>query len=686
MSELVSVCLPVFNREEYVYNAVASVLDQCYTNIELIIVDDGSTDKTVEIVEGIDDSRIKLVVHEQNRGIIVSRKTALDHASGKFIAIFDSDDICLPGRISKQVSVLNQGYDFCGGWSARFSAQSPVAGLSTFEHIWPTPQTKEDAFAYLFKGSPVVNPSVMFSREFLDRTGEFYSQDDYPAADYALWAKLLTSNDCKFMNIQLPLVAYRLHDKRASSLHSKAQTDKANSIRCSLFETFGAPAEHPGIALHNNFYSTTRIREPLSEIHWEHVRSLYAIVLKSVLEQGSQNLLHLKRTFETTLGQMASSPKTENYFPETEADIYSCDVSFVVPAFNVQRFIGQCLDSIRNQSADDFEVIIVNDGSTDETERVIKVYLDDDRFSLLNQSNQGLSVARNTGIRAAGGRYIALIDGDDYIDPDFVETIAAVKDNPDVIVFGHNAVDEYTGHIEPRFEPYESIDKANIFKNHVSRKYGYSACNKVYKNELLRVTPFYPSLIHEDELFGIELFASAQTVTVINYVGYFYRQRFGSITKMNSLKNIEGFTQIESMLDNIFIKYKLRHRFPKECSVLRDYLTRGAMTKLNSAQESGSLPRIEFTLISFLYKALEGKKAGRLISGGSAKSLDTGLHVDASRQIVKKSASAPFQAGYFFSSHRIMALAMSLRERHPRIYFALLPLVKPIYGLLKKIR
>ena len=97
-----------------------------------------------------------------------------------------------------------------------------------------------------------------------------------------------------------------------------------------------------------------------------------------------------------------------------------CKFSIIVPAYNVESYIDRCLKAIKSQEYKDYEVIIVNDGSTDNSVKIIEKYLSDKRFKLINQDNKGLSAARNSGIKKAIGDYLIFIDSDDYISDDLL--------------------------------------------------------------------------------------------------------------------------------------------------------------------------------------------------------------------------------------------------------------------------
>ena len=105
--DLVSVILPVYNSEKYIFEAIESVLNQTYKNIEIIVIDDCSTDTSAEIINNFNDNRIRYYKNEKNSGIVYSLNRAISLAKGKYLARMDSDDICLPNRIQEQVNFLN---------------------------------------------------------------------------------------------------------------------------------------------------------------------------------------------------------------------------------------------------------------------------------------------------------------------------------------------------------------------------------------------------------------------------------------------------------------------------------------------------------------------------------------------------------------------------------------------------
>ncbi|RZJ46177.1 MAG: glycosyltransferase family 2 protein, partial [Flavobacterium sp.] len=222
--------------------------------------------------------------------------------------------------------------------------------------------------------------------------------------------------------------------------------------------------------------------------------------------------------------------------------------SIVVPIFNVEEYIVECLESIVEQTFDDFEVILVDDCSTDNSIQIIEQAgcLSDKRFSLIrNRINGGLSVARNEGLLLAKGEYVLFLDSDDKIAPVTLQKCFDVieKFNPDIVVFdfilfypdrttkerNDNLRSELTG---------QELAIATI-KNSVL----VAALNKVFRRELIISTNFkFPIGLWFEDVSTIKLFAKANSVYKINEGLYLYRQRSGSITKTFSLKLLDRYT------------------------------------------------------------------------------------------------------------------------------------------------
>jgi glycosyltransferase involved in cell wall biosynthesis len=222
-------------------------------------------------------------------------------------------------------------------------------------------------------------------------------------------------------------------------------------------------------------------------------------------------------------------------------------ISIVIPVFNAEQYLKPCIDSLINQSLKEIEFIFVNDGSIDSSQKIIESYgAKDARIKLINQENKGVSAARNAGIAIAKGSYLAFVDGDDFIKPDFLEQLysTAIQYGAQIITSNFNT--QLDGKIicsKPIFETNKVFSAAEIKQQivpfFVEQDLMNTACNKLYNKELIQSNNIvFPVGITngEDGLFNIQAFYKCDAVYFLDYNGYFYREVSGSATR-NFKKN-----------------------------------------------------------------------------------------------------------------------------------------------------
>lgn len=202
-----------------------------------------------------------------------------------------------------------------------------------------------------------------------------------------------------------------------------------------------------------------------------------------------------------------------------ENAIQSKTVSIIVPIYNVERYLPQCLQSVQQQTYPRLQVIMVDDGSMDSSADIARqTALHDPRFVLVQQANQGLSAARNTGLQHATGDYLMFVDADDWLERDCVETLLSQIGDCDTIGYGYRRV----------------TDEGKVIKT-ASPLHPYqltSACLRCYRRSWLEQQHlrFEKGVIYEDVLFSIALWACRPKQKNIRYIGYNYRQNPFSIT------------------------------------------------------------------------------------------------------------------------------------------------------------
>jgi glycosyltransferase involved in cell wall biosynthesis len=209
---MVSIIIPTYNRERLISRSVKSVLNQTYQDFELIIVDDGSTDNTGELVAGFDDGRIRYIRHEQNRGEAAARNTGIKAARYDYIAYQDSDDEWLPEKLARQIELLENasprvGVVYTGFWRVE------NGGKTYIPFSWVT-QKNGDIHKELLKGNFIGSPVVLIKKECFDKVGLF-DERLRNLVDWEMWLRI--SKYYHFRCIDEPLVIAHYHSDNISS-------------------------------------------------------------------------------------------------------------------------------------------------------------------------------------------------------------------------------------------------------------------------------------------------------------------------------------------------------------------------------------------------------------------------------------------------------------------------------------
>jgi len=230
-SALVSVLMPVYNASGFVKEAMESILNQSYRDIEFIIINDGSTDDSEKIIQSIKDNRIRYVKNEKNLGLIATLNKGIDLCEGTYIARMDADDISLPDRIKKQVEFMNKNLDIgvCGTDYIQFGKGKQMLSKSHHEHEWIA--------GWMLFNSSVVHPSLMMRTSVIKNEKPYFNDSYKHVEDYELWSRLIFK--CKFADVPEALLKYRLHASQVSRQFKSEQIENGNKVRKLFLEKAG---------------------------------------------------------------------------------------------------------------------------------------------------------------------------------------------------------------------------------------------------------------------------------------------------------------------------------------------------------------------------------------------------------------------------------------------------------------
>ncbi len=244
--------MPVYNMAPYIEEAICSILTQTYQDFEFLIIDDGSMDGTLDIIRKFNDSRIRVIEHPINLGLIESLNQGIDLCTGEYIARMDGDDIALPHRLERQVTFMDI-HQHCGvcGSQVRFLG---IDGVTT------KPLNHEEIRCWQLFHCSIVHPTVMIRKSVLENHGIRYLYY-YHAEDYEIWNRL--AEVTQLVNLPDVLHIYRQHPNQISSIHRYAQEIQTETIRRDQLRLLGIEPSAEEYQIHLDFcHFRIRVYEP----------------------------------------------------------------------------------------------------------------------------------------------------------------------------------------------------------------------------------------------------------------------------------------------------------------------------------------------------------------------------------------------------------------------------------------
>lgn len=227
--------MAAYNSENYISDSIKSILEQTFSDFELLIVNDGSTDQTVEVIKGFNDPRIRLVHNDKNRGLTYTRNVALTEARGEYIAILDSDDIAVKNRLELQYNFFQQHpeYALCGGHGLFINQRAEPLNDSDLT----VPIGAEEIKMTLLFENTFVNSSTMYKNSVYKELNGY--QEYAPAEDYEFFIRI--AEKYPVWNLNEILVKYRIHENNVSTLKEDIAKLKLKAIKSKQLSYLGIP-------------------------------------------------------------------------------------------------------------------------------------------------------------------------------------------------------------------------------------------------------------------------------------------------------------------------------------------------------------------------------------------------------------------------------------------------------------
>ncbi len=414
----VSVVIPTYNYAHFIGEAIESILAQTFPIWEIIVVDDGSTDNTKQVVAAYGD-KIRYFKQE-NSGVCAARNFGVENSSGDFIAFFDADDICFPTKIEKQMAKFAEdakiGLVHCGmrefntqGNTIRYHFEGRKEGWIADEMLLMMP-------VITASGS-----SIVVSREVFKAVGGFDTNLTV-GEDWDFCYRVARKFKVGF--VPEILVNYRYHGKNTHLNLVKME----QSMKIAFEKAFNTDNEKILRLRRKSYGGFYQILAGSYFIDGNYLRfAKYS--LKSLLLMPENSFYFLtfplrrfRRGRENTevINEINfSNDVLKSSLPAVLDNSITQKISVVIPTYNYADFISEAVESVLAQTFPVFEIIVVDDGSNDNTEEVIKQF--GDKVKYIKQRNGGVCAARNNGVENAGGDFIAFLDADDVWFPEKIE-------------------------------------------------------------------------------------------------------------------------------------------------------------------------------------------------------------------------------------------------------------------------
>lgn len=518
--ELITFIVPIYNVERYLKECLDSIQQQTYPYFECIMVNDGSTDSSASIAEEyLFDNRFRLI-HQQNQGLSAARNTGIQHVSesSSFVSFVDSDDFIHPTFLEKLIIHIEEDVDLIEGSYEKFKdgdkpqfylqPTNKIEIISKKEIISKTTsaELRVSAFPRLIRKS-------ILSDQFFPIGWTF--------EDLAVFPELVLFSR-KWIKTQDIIYAYRI---RENSITNSRFTES----RLDIFKILDKFDD----LFKNEDFETKVLVERLKFVHLFWHEKLY-------LPEGSRFKLLYENELEIIQKKISEYEK-QYLYPDL--------ISIILPIYNGEQYLRDCLESILKQKYHNFEVILVNDGSIDSSEAICRQYVNrDDRFRYVQKEHGGASSARNYGLELVKGEYVTFIDADDWVEENYLELLhqSLKENNADISVSTYKKFDVDTNlfylhafqinESNQVFTQKELVEKLPQLER-ITESFEIIGGKLVKKSLLLGIHFNERTQLFENMEFWFKLYLLSNRIAFVNKEIYNFRLQDSEARKLYNAKN-----------------------------------------------------------------------------------------------------------------------------------------------------
>ena len=533
----ISICIPTYNRIVFLKRALKNALKQTYGNYEIIIVDDGSNDGTKEYIEELNSSKINYI-YAEHQGAPFARNTAVENAKGEYILWLDSDDEIDREILNEYVKILNIHNNIDIIYSNLFrDEEGKSREFSFYQSYFGKIKISE-----LLKGSPIPNPGTLIRKELFNIVGK-YDLSFKRAQDYEFWSRALAIAKVihcpKILVTQHKHKAGHLSPTNLTSVDTSYEVEIINRIinNYSIEEIFAENLKNKTETEKNVFYSNSYLEIAEAYLKWGKFDKVYEFTLKAYKLNSTKKIRKLLNKVEklTTKNNIALPVKHSDNIIKNNKNPF---ISICIPTFNRSKYLKEAIESALNQNYENYEIIIVDDGSTDNTVEMVKSINSDKIRYVKSEVNLGRPKIRNKLVTLAKSDFLLWLDDDDILKENIInDYVKIIQANPSVNIIYGNLLqfDDETGNEIQKFEPNDyTKSKSEMLRNLILGN-GITFPASLIKKELFEQCGYFDEeyLRAQDYELWSRLYKKANFYKVNDIVCYYRKHNsnvsFGSI-------------------------------------------------------------------------------------------------------------------------------------------------------------
>lgn len=576
----ITVAVPVYNTAPYLKKCMDSIVKQSYSNLEIICVNDCSTDQSLEILKeyAAKDTRIKIIDKQQNEMTMLARMSAVEAATGDYIVFIDSDDYFSKDAMATIAQAIYAYRTDIVHFSSGIEMDKPDEQYESYFLLNNNPKNEKS------RGVDYLKQTFITREISTSPCGRAYK------ADVIKHAYSLLPKECvKVGEDVFAMFFVALYTRSYAGIATNPLYIYRHGLGISNFDTM--PDEkfelYCDMGKLAQWATDFLIERKVTQVQLDALNAMSRRMLEDVLriiEQGrippekvhtaelavarnwcgitgANEVIERKlgKNIASLMGELKQIPVYTKLSRDRETAKGIPCVSVIIPVFNTEKYLHECLESVLNQANADVEVICINDGSYDESLTIIEEYYGKhDNISVVSGKNEGPSAARNAGLQLARGKYVLFVDSDDMIQTDCINRLVAIAEEKELDFVSFDA--------DGFYDPTEELSVAarsmlDIYHRSACDKHVYTGvemlCEQTKVHEYIasacllflrkswieeKHLRFEIGILHEDNPFVFACYLNASRCIHTQFNGYLRRIRGGSImTGVKSINHLRGY-------------------------------------------------------------------------------------------------------------------------------------------------